>query len=242
MDEPRKPSRPGAEALADARSECFVVLSMRTAPALAALAGALALAACSPAEEPAAPQTPQNAFWEALASHCGQAYTGGLVSDDEADADMRGAAMVMEVRDCSDSEIRVPFHIQGADEVWDRSRTWVFTRTETGLRLKHDHRHEDGEPDAVTMYGGNTVDGGTARAQDFPVDDESIALFRQEGLDASVTNVWRVEVDPADTPDAQFAYQLRRTVEGGAPEPRNFRVEFDLTQPVEIPPAPWGGE
>jgi hypothetical protein len=25
---------------------------------------------------------------------------------------------------------------------------------EEGLQLKHDHRHEDGTPDEVTMYGG----------------------------------------------------------------------------------------
>ncbi|MEP2236107.1 MAG: hypothetical protein ABJM58_12690 [Alteripontixanthobacter sp.] len=215
--------------------------------ALIAFAGLAALTACnSEAEPPPAVQSPQAAFWEALSSHCGQAYSGALVSDDEADADMRGADMAMHVRGCTDSEIRVPFHIQGDDGEWNRSRTWVFTRTgsdgEGGLRLQHDHRHEDGTSDAVTMYGGDTAAPGSARAQEFPVDGESIALFEREGLDVSVTNVWRVEVDPADTANAQFAYQLRRTVAGGAPEPRNFRVEFDLTQPVEPPPPPWGSE
>jgi len=33
-----------------------------------------------------------------------------------------------------------------------------------------------------------------------------------------------------------FGYGLRREAEG-----RRFRVEFDLTKPVEVPPAPWGG-
>jgi len=140
----------------------------------------------------------------------------------------------------------VPFHIQAADGEWNRSRTWVITRTGTGedagLRLKHDHRHQDGTSDAVTMYGGDTADAGIARAQEFPVDEESIALFKAEGLDVSVTNVWRVEIDAQATENAQFAYQLKRTIEGGAPQPRNFRVEFDLTQPVEAPPPPWGSE
>ena len=67
-------------------------------------------------------------------------------------------------------------------------------------------------------------------------------MFKREGLSASVTNVWRVEVDPAGAQNAQFAYQLRRTVEGGAPEDRHFRVEFDLTNTVEPPPPAWGWE
>ena len=45
----------------------------------------------------------------------------------------------MHVRECSEDAIRIPFHVGE-----DRSRTWVVTRTANGLRLKHDHRHEDG--------------------------------------------------------------------------------------------------
>lgn len=202
-----------------------------------ALVATLALAGC--ATTPAAP-SPQDAFWAALSSHCGKAYAGTLASTDAADADFRGAAMVMHVRQCSESEIRVPFHVQRADGSWDRSRTWVLTRTATGLRLKHDHRHEDGTSDAVTMYGGDTAEAGTARSQSFPVDAESIAMFEREGLSASVTNVWAVEVDPAATPGGRFAYQLRRTKAAGAPADRLFRVEFDLSAPVAAPPAPWG--
>ena len=158
-----------------------------------------------------------------------------MVSDQAADADMRGRPMVMHVRECSDTRIAVPFHVGNADGSWDRSRTWLITRTGSGLRLKHDHRHEDGTADAVTFYGGDTADSGTARTQEFPVDGESIAMFRANGLTASVTNVWRVEVDPAGTADGRYAYQLQR-------EGRLFRVEFDLTRPVPAPPAPWGHE
>ena len=158
-----------------------------------------------------------------------------MVSDQAADADMRGRAMVMHVRECSDTRIAVPFHVGNADGSWDRSRTWLVTRTATGLRLKHDHRHEDGTPDAVTFYGGDTAAQGTARAQEFPVDGESIAMFRANDLAPSVTNVWRVEVAPAGTADGRYAYQLQR-------EGRLFRVEFDLTRPVALPPAPWGHE
>ena len=201
----------------------------------------LSLTACTEVET-AEPASPQDQFWQALSTHCGNAYQGALVSDDAADADMQGADMVMHVRECSDEQISVPFHIREQGKEWDRSRTWVFTRTADGLRLKHDHRHEDGESDAVTMYGGDTADAGTEALQSFPVDAESIAMFKREGLDVSVTNVWSVGVDSASADQGKFAYQLTRTVEGGAPEPRNFRVEFDFGKPAETPPAPWGFE
>ena len=207
---------------------------MRRATALALFI--LPLAGC--ATTPAA--SPQDAFWAALSSHCGKAYAGRLVSDEAPDADMRGAAMAMHVRECSGSRIAVPFHIQRADGTWDRSRTWLITRTgagaDGGLRLKHDHRHEDGSEDAVTLYGGDTATPGTAGAQQFPVDAESVAMFRREGLTGSVTNVWQVSVDPAGTVGATYAYQLSRQ----PPNARLFRVEFDLTRPIAPPPAPWG--
>lgn len=180
----------------------------------------------------------QDAFWNALSSHCGKAYAGRLVSDEAPDAEMRGRQMAMHVRECSPQQIKVPFHIERADGSWDRSRTWVFTRTATGLRLKHDHRHEDGKPDAMTMYGGDTASPGTAAVQEFPVDAESIALFQREGRSVSITNVWRVEVDWQGTGPARFVYQLQRK----APNARNFRVEFDLGRQIAPPPAPWGHE
>lgn len=190
----------------------------------------LMLAACvSPATSRS---DPQGDFMAALARHCGKAYAGRLVSTDAADADMAGRAMVVHFRECSGTRMAIPFHVQAEDGTWDRSRTWLITRTDSGLRLKHDHRHSDGSHDAVTMYGGDTAPGslgtGSAGAQDFPVDAESIAMFRTGGMTASVTNVWRVEVDAA-----AYTYQLSR-------KGRLFRVEFDLTRPATPPPAPWG--
>ncbi|MBU1756963.1 MAG: hypothetical protein KKE77_09405 [Alphaproteobacteria bacterium] len=214
----------------------------RTALSLA-LAPAVALAACATGSSQtatAAAAGPQDQFWAALSSHCGKAYAGGLASNEEADADMRGRDMAMHVRECSDERIAIPFHIRQPDGSWNRSRTWLITRTADGLRLKHDHRHEDGSEDDVTMYGGDTAAPGSARVQDFPVDAESVAMFEREGLGVSVTNVWRVAVDPAgagggaETP--RFEYRLMR--EGA--HARDFRVSFDLSRPVPAPPAPWG--
>lgn len=204
------------------------------------LAVTISLAACGEkTEEIALTDTPADQWFVALASHCGKAFSGQLVSEDEVDADFVGAEMVMHVKDCAEDRIAIPFHVKTGEE-WDRSRTWVITREDERLRLKHDHRHEDGKEDAVTMYGGDTVEAGTANAQHFIVDPESIALFKQEGLDASVHNVWSVEVDGVDADAPTYAYQLQRTVEGGAAEERLFRVEFDLSAEVEAPPAAWG--
>ncbi len=201
------------------------------------------LTACSEEIKVAPPSFgPQDVFWEALSSHCGKAYAGKLVSEDPADADFASADMRMHVSECSDTRIAIPFHVELGGK-WDRSRTWLITRNDAGgLRLKHDHRHEDGSSDAVTMYGGDTAEAGVENIQNFPVDAESISLFEREDLPASVTNVWSVEVTSADTDGGTFAYQLRRTVDGGAPEDRFFRVEFDLSEEVEAPPPAWGWE
>lgn len=169
-----------------------------------------------------------DAFHAELKKLCGKAYAGRVVVDTPppTGADpFAGKSLVMHVRSCSADEVRIPFHV-GAD----RSRTWVITRTATGLRLKHDHRHEDGSDDAVTMYGGDTRASGTHTRQEFPVDAFSQAMFRRGGLDASVTNTWALEIRPQQT----FTYELSR------PGGRLFRVEFDLRDPVALPPAPWG--
>ena len=177
------------------------------------------------------PASPQDDFFDRLTGLCGKAFAGQLISHDAADAAMAGKPMVMHVRRCTPDRIEIPFHIGGQADVpggWDRSRTWVITRTATGLRLKHDHRHTDGTSDTLTMYGGDTADRGSATTQRFPVDAESIALFRRTGRDVSVTNVWAIEVDAR-----RYTYALMRAN-------RDFRVAFDLTRPVAPPPPPWG--
>lgn len=175
---------------------------------------------------------PHAQFFANLQPYCGKAYAGRITANQPAPTTpdpFEGKPLVMHVRGCEEptQEIRVPFHVGD-----DHSRTWVITRTDGGLRLKHDHRHEDGSPAAVTMYGGDTAEPGTAQRQAFPVDAESIAMFEREGLAASVTNTWAMELVPAKT----FVYELSR------PNGRLFRVEFDLTTPVALPPAPWGAD
>lgn len=194
------------------------------------LFAATLLAGCAATPPPQPQMMPQDAFFDALAARCGKAYAGRLASKQDIDADMRGKAMVMHIRHCTADRIEIPFHIDGLgpDGGWDRSRTWVITRTGTGLRLKHDHRHTDGSKDELTMYGGDTADAGTATRQTFPVDAESVALFTRTGRSVSNTNIWSVE-----TTATGFTYGLNR-------EGRDFRVAFDYRQPVAPPPAPWG--
>jgi hypothetical protein len=182
----------------------------------------LVATACEPAaESPPATVDPQEVFWTALTALCGQAFEGSVQDPQPQDTAFAGRTLVMHVRECTQDEIRIPFHVDD-----DRSRTWVLTRTETGLRLKHDHRHADGSEDEVTQYGGDTSDSGTATQQSFPADQETATL-----LPAAATNVWTMELEPA----TRFAYTLRR--EG---TDRRFRVEFDLTRTVPAPPPPWG--
>ncbi|WP_332768248.1 hypothetical protein [Phenylobacterium sp.] len=169
---------------------------------------------------PAQAATPQDAFFARLSALCGKSFTGRVVTTDPADSAFAGKPLVMTVMACSANEVRIPFHVGE-----DRSRTWLVTRVNTGLRLKHDHRHSDGTEDSVSQYGGDTTSPGTASRQEFPVDRFSKDLFVRENRAVSVTNVWAMEVEPGKI----FAYELRR------PE-RHFRVEFDLAAPIS--PAP----
>ena len=159
-----------------------------------------------------------DAFLANLAGLCGKAFSGSATfGDTEGFEDL-----VMHVRECRDGEILIPLH---AGE--NRSRTWIITRTPGGLRLKHDHRLEDGSDDPVTWYGGDTATPGTALSQSFPADAETAAL-----IPAAATNEWSLTLEPG----VRFIYHLTRN---GAPR---ATFEFDLTREVPAPPAPWGYE
>lgn len=191
---------------------------------LTLLALTVAIAACDTSGKDAgvaeAP-SPQAAFWSALTAGCGNAYGGRVAESVPPDTVMSRQALVMHVRECSADTIRIPFHVGE-----NRSRTWVITRTASGLRLKHDHRHEDGAPDSVTQYGGDTRDAGTPTRQEFHADSLTASL-----IPAARTNVWAIELEAGRL----FVYALRRVGSD-----RKFRAEFDLTKTVDLPPAPWG--
>lgn len=167
--------------------------------------------------------TEQLAFFNQLQALCGKAFQGKLVVDTSGSERFADAALLMHVRECSENQIKIPFYVGN-----DASRTWVITKTGGGLLLKHDHRHQDGSHDDLTMYGGHTQTLGSAHNQAFPVDVYTQALFTEIGYPQSLTNIWEIFVYP-DT----FTYRLTRAG-------FEFRVAFDLTQPVVSNMHPWG--
>jgi len=166
---------------------------------------------------------PVDDFWASLTSLCGQAFAGQVVEEPEGEDGFSGQQLVMHVRECSNERIRIPFMVGD-----DRSRTWVLTRQGDRIELKHDHRHEDGSHDEVTMYGGTTSNTGTAVAQYFPADQHT-----RELIEPAFSNVWTMRIEPGQS----FTYGLWRL--GTL---RVFRIDFDLSEAVEPQPAPWGWE
>ncbi|TMP30030.1 hypothetical protein CWB99_06005 [Pseudoalteromonas rubra] len=164
-----------------------------------------------------------DAFFAQIKQHCGKAYEGKVTVDNQGPSAFSDARLIMHVRRCNDQELQIPFHVGK-----NASRTWIITKTGSGLSLKHDHRHKDGSDDESTMYGGHTVDAGYDNVQSFPADQYSKELFVQRGIPQSVGNTWQMYIY-----DERFTYRLVR-------EGREFRVDFDLTKPVQAPKAPWG--
>ena len=165
----------------------------------------------------------QEEFWTNMQALCGRAFRGSETEAFDDDSDFAGEELIVHFRECSPTEMRIPLHVGE-----NRSRTWIVTRTPEGLRLKHDHRHEDGTEEDITQYGGDTVEPGTATLQEFPMDE-----FTRELLPQAPYHVWSMELEP----DEHFAYMLT------LPESdRRARFEFDLDDPVDPPPAPWGYE
>lgn len=166
-----------------------------------------------------------DAFFRALSELCGNAYSGTVTVDNENNDSFANKTLIMHVRRCGATQLQIPFHVGD-----DASRTWLITKTGSGLSLKHDHRHRDGTEDALTQYGGHTVDAGWPQVQSFPADQYSKELFVENAIPQSVGNTWQMYIYPE-----RFTYRLVR-------EGREFRVDFDLTKPIEAPPAPWGYE
>ncbi|GLR15498.1 hypothetical protein GCM10007940_01130 [Portibacter lacus] len=161
-------------------------------------------------------------FWEKLNTYCGQSFEGEITAGGKEGDGFVGKKLLMHVRSCEENRIRIPFFVGD-----DKSRTWVLTLADNILKLKHDHRHEDGSPDKVTQYGGRSTNSGLPEIQFFPADQETSDL-----IPAASTNVWWITVD-----EKSFTYNLKRVGTD-----RIFSVSFDTTKPVETPSAPWGWE
>ncbi len=167
----------------------------------------------------------QDEFFDHLSQLCGKAYEGNVTVNNANDGNFTGKKLVMHVRKCSNQQLQIPFHVGE-----DASRTWIISKTGSGLSLKHDHRQQDGSYHTSTMYGGHTIDGGWPAVQSFPADHYSKELFIAQQIPQSIGNIWQVYIYPE-----KFTYRLVR-------QGREFRVDFDLTKPVSLPVTPWGYE
>lgn len=170
-------------------------------PLLCALAAAGLLAGCAATP---APLDAQASFMATLQGMCGQRFEGGLSYAIDPNSEFANKKIAAEVV-CTADAVRMPVQVGE-----NRSRTWIFTRPAAGLELRHDHRHPDGTPDAVTMYGGMAKAGGTARSQAFLADAHTARL-----VPGAQTNVWTVSLsedggvltyrlDRHDKPRAEF--------------------------------------
>ena len=161
-------------------------------------------------------------FWQQLKQHCGKTYEGTITSGATANDGFSGKRLVMHVLSCSNGQLLIPFNVGD-----NRSRTWILTKLKDRIELKHDHRHEDGTNDAVTMYGGTTTNTGLPGIAVFPADQMTVKT-----IPAAATNVWWITIN-----DTTFTYNLRRIGSD-----RLFTVTFDITKPVEKPLPSWGWE
>jgi hypothetical protein len=150
-------------------------------------------------------------FFTKLTQHCGKSYDGESVFPDDPGKDFAGKKLNMSIAECSDNEIRVPFKVGD-----NTSRTWIISRTKNGLLLKHDHRHTDGTPDEITMYGGYADAQSTEFMVNFAADEETAKM-----LPEAKTNVWTLSFDEKQS---QFVYSLKRHN-----KPR-YKAIFDISK------------
>lgn len=177
----------------------------------------IALTACSGGNT--ASDIAPNDFVAALAPLCNQTYLGEVVSDDPQDEDWRKAVLTLGPIGCSDNGV-ISMPLAVGD---DTSRTWFLKPSENAIEFRHQHLLKNGDIDPVSDYGGYSEDlekTDGAWSVNFPTDPKTVAIFKENGLDVSITNVWSFDYRPA----VQLTYELNR-------ENRHFRAEFDISRP-----------
>ncbi len=183
----------------------------------------LALHSCGPRQQPATESVqepigqlimePQQAFFDRLASLCGQSFAGEEIYRSHHATGWGGYEMVMHVEVCEPDRILIPFRVGE-----DRSRTWMFLAEDGRLRLRHDHRYPDGTPEEDSLYGGYADDSGTEFVQHFVADE-----FTAQVIEGGGGNIWTVRISEDMS---TFTYRLERDGE------KRMRVDFDLGKPL----------
>jgi len=158
-------------------------------------------------------QEPRDLFWDRLSALCEGAAEGTLLQAPD-DQIRPGQRLVVHFWECGEDEIRFPLHVDD-----NRSRTWVLIRHADQLELRHDHRKEDGSEDTNTWYGATTLEPGSAGRQEF-------VTRRPDGSSGG----WAIEIEPG----VHFTYGTIRDGEW------RHHLEFDLREPIALPPMHWG--
>jgi hypothetical protein len=158
---------------------------------------------------------PQVEFFNHFKNFEGKKFVGKEVFVAEGVSSWANLELVMDVRECLDTIVYVPFRVGD-----NTSRTWmVIMEGGERLRFRHDHRHEDGSPEDLTMYGGYGTDMGTGFKQIFPADE-----FTCNMLDRICDNEWMVEFSEDLS---TYSYSLRKAGR------LIIQVDFDLTNPLD---------
>lgn len=158
--------------------------------------------------------SPQIAFFNQFKKFEGKKFLGKQVFIANGMSSWAGEELEMFVRECTDTAVYVPFRVGN-----NTSRTWMFI-LENGetLRFRHDHRHADGTPENLNLYGGYATSSGTEFLQVFPADD-----FTSNMLERIKDNEWTVEFSENLN---LFCYSLKKKGE------LVFKAEFNLSLPL----------
>ena len=186
---------------------------------LAALAGCATIVPAPPAA------TPPQLFFERLSALCGGAYVGRVVSTDPADREMAASRLVVEVRECSEREVRIAYPCR------QRPQPRLDRHAHPGGAAAQAHPPPPGRDRGCAQplwrrqrRGGRRRGGRTSPPTPSPATSSCARAFRNR---SPTSGRWN------SSPGRRLAYALRRPN-------RNFRVEFDLTRPIANPPRALG--
>lgn len=158
----------------------------------------------------------QQAFLQNFDSYCGYAYEGYTEYIDLGeDHQLDGAELLMILDHCEENEVRIPFWVND-----DRSRTWILSIDDRGLRLSHDHRYENGTEHEANMYGGYSDDRATNTKHFYPADEQTIEDRPQRDI-----NTWSTEIDREND---RYIYRLYLEDE------LRYEAIFDLSEPIAL--------
>jgi len=126
----------------------------------------------------------QNAFFKSLSSLCQQRFEGKMTYPEQGLTSFENKVLHARFIHCSESQIKVSFEVGD-----DKSRTWLISKTNKGLELKHDHRHMDGTEYDINLYGGLAKKGGTVLSQSIAANKATA-----KAIPAAKTNVWTLSL------------------------------------------------